>query len=46
MSERFSTAGMYLMYAVEDTAGTRPTEGYTIIPEVKAMPSFNRATRS
>lgn len=46
MSERFSTAGMYLMYAVEDNAGARPTTGYKIIPEIKSMPSFNRATRS
>ena len=43
MSERFSTAGMQLVYAVESTAGTRPTTGYTKIPEVKSMPSFNPA---
>lgn len=43
MSERFSTAGMHLVYAVEATAGTRPTTGYTKIPEVKSMPSFNPA---
>lgn len=43
MSERFSTAGMQLVYAVEATAGTRPTSGYTKIPEVKSMPSFNPA---
>ena len=43
MSERFSTAGMLLVYAVEATAGTRPTTGYTKIPEVKSMPSFNPA---
>lgn len=43
MSERLSTAGMTLQYAVEETAGTRPTAGYTIIPEVKTMPSFNPA---
>lgn len=43
MSERFSTAGMLLVYAVETTAGTRPTTGYTKIPEVKSMPSFNPA---
>lgn len=41
MSQRYSTAGMYLCYAVETTAGTRPTEGYTIVPEIKTMPSFN-----
>lgn len=41
MSERLSTAGMSLQYAVEVTAGTRPTSGYTVIPEIKTMPSFN-----
>lgn len=41
MSERFSTAGMYLAYCVESTVGSRPTSGYTTIPEVKSMPSFN-----
>lgn len=43
MSQRFSTAGMYLCYAVETTKGTRPTSGYTLIPEIKTMPSFNPA---
>lgn len=43
MSERLSTAGMTLQYAVETSAGTRPTSGYTIIPEIKSMPSFNPA---
>lgn len=43
MSERFSTAGMWLGYAAEATAGTRPTTGYTKIPEVKSIPSFNPA---
>lgn len=41
MSERMSTAGMTLQYAVEATAGTRPTTGYIEVPEVKTMPSFN-----
>lgn len=43
MSERLSTAGMSLMYAVETTKGTRPTTGYQTIPEIKSMPSFNPA---
>lgn len=42
-SPRVSTAGMSLQYAVEATAGERPTTGYQIIPEVKSMPSFNPA---
>ena len=41
MSERFSTAGMWLGWAAEATANTRPTGAYTVIPEVKSMPSFN-----
>lgn len=41
MSERLSTAGMSLQYAVETTKGERPTTGYQIVPEVKTMPSFN-----
>ena len=41
MSQRYSTAGMYLCYAVETSKGVRPTSGYTIIPEIKTMPSFN-----
>ena len=41
MSQRLSTAGMTLQYAVEATKGTRPTTGYTTVPEVKSMPSFN-----
>ena len=43
MSQRYSTAGMYLCYAAEATAGTMPTTGYTMIPEIKSMPSFNPA---
>lgn len=43
MSQRYSTAGMYLCWAVEATSGTRPTTGYKIVPEIKSMPSFNPA---
>lgn len=43
MSERFSTAGMWIGWAAESTKDTRPTSGYTKIPEVKSMPSFNPA---
>lgn len=42
MSERFSTAGMYLCYCAGGSASA-PTSGYTVIPEVKSMPSFNPA---
>lgn len=43
MSDRLSTAGMSLQYAVETTKGVRPTSGFKVIPEVKTMPSFNPA---
>ena len=43
MSQRYSTAGMILAYAVETTAGVRPTSGFIKIPEIKSMPSFNPA---
>ena len=43
MSERVSTAGMYLCYAVEEEKGARPVTGYKVIPEIKSMPSFNPA---
>jgi len=41
MSQRLSTAGMFLCWASETSAGTMPTSGYTIVPEVKSIPSFN-----
>ena len=40
MANAVSTAGMTVKYAVETTAGTRPTTGYTEIPGVKALPAF------
>lgn len=43
MSERVSTAGMLLLTATETTAGTRPTTGWTKVPEIKSMPNFNPA---
>jgi len=36
-----STAGIYLAYAVEETAGTRPTAGYTRLTGAKSTPSLN-----
>ena len=36
-----STAGVYLAYAVEETAGTRPTAGYTRLTGAKSTPSLN-----
>ena len=39
--QELSTAGVLLKYAVEATAGTRPTTGYTQVPCIKAIPDFN-----
>ena len=36
-----STAGIFLAYAVEETAGTRPTAGYKKITGAKSTPSLN-----
>ena len=38
-----STAGIYLAYCVETTAGSRPTTGYTQLVGVKSTPSLNPA---
>lgn len=36
-----STAGVTVGYAVETTAGTRPTLGYKAIPDIKSTPELN-----
>lgn len=36
-----NTAGVTFGYAVETTKGTRPTSGYTLIPDVKEIPEMN-----
>ncbi len=41
MGVAISTAGVTFGYAVETTKGTRPTSGYTIIPDVKEIPEMN-----
>lgn len=41
MGIAISTAGVTFGYAVEETKGTRPTTGYTIIPEIKEIPEMN-----
>lgn len=46
MALEFSTAGVKVLYAVESTAGTRPTTGYTQIPGIKSTPDFNPAPNS
>lgn len=41
MALELSTAGILVKWAVETTAGTRPTTGYATIPGVKSIPEFN-----
>ena len=41
MAVELSTAGIVVKYAMESTAGTRPTTGYTAIPGVKSIPDVN-----
>lgn len=41
MGIAISTAGVTFGYAVESTAGTRPTTGYTLIPDLKEIPEMN-----
>ena len=36
-----STAGILVKYKEETTAGTRPTSGYTTIPNIKGLPDIN-----
>ena len=36
-----STAGIRVGYAFESTSGTRPTSGYTNLPNVKSIPDMN-----
>lgn len=41
MALEFSSAGVQVRYAVETTAGSRPTTGYRVIPSIKSSPDFN-----
>jgi len=41
MAIRLSTAGVVVKYAVEVTAGTKPTTSYVVIPEIKEIPEMN-----
>ena len=41
MGIALSTAGVTFGYAVETSAGTRPTSGYKLIPDVKEVPEMN-----
>ena len=41
MALEFSSAGIKLKYCVEASSGSRPTSGYTTIPNIKSIPDFN-----
>ena len=41
MGVAINTAGVTFGYAVEESAGVRPTTGYTLIPDVKEVPEMN-----
>ena len=41
MALEFNTIGVQLKYAVESSAGTRPTTGYTQIPDIKNTPAID-----
>ena len=41
MALELSTAGIKVKWAVETTAGTRPTTGFATIPNVKSIPGYN-----
>lgn len=41
MGIALSTAGVTVGYATEATAGTRPTTGYKVIPDIKEIPEMN-----
>lgn len=41
MALELNTIGIKLKYCVETTAGSRPTTGYTEIPDIKDTPNFD-----
>ena len=41
MANELSTAGVSVQYCVETTAGTKPTTGFTVIPNIKSIPDLN-----
>ena len=40
MALEFSTIGVRVKYVTEAAAGTRPTSGYTEIPDIKSIPDI------
>lgn len=43
MAGEITSAGIKLKYCVETTAGTKPTSGYTEIPDVISLPAMDSA---
>lgn len=41
MALEFNTIGVKLKYCVEASAGSRPTTGYTNIPDIKSIPAID-----
>lgn len=41
MAIAITSIGIKVSYAFEETAGTRPTTGYKVIPQVKEIPELN-----
>lgn len=41
MGIALSTAGVTVSYAIEETAGSKPVSGYTVIPDIKEVPEMN-----
>lgn len=41
MALEISTVGAQVAYCFETTAGTRPTSGYTVLPDVNEAPEFD-----
>lgn len=41
MGIALSTAGVTVGYAIEETAGSKPVSGYTLIPDIKEVPEMN-----
>ena len=41
MALEFNTIGVKLKYCVEASAGSRPTSGYTNIPDIKSIPAID-----
>lgn len=41
MGLAFNTAGVKVKYCTESSVGTRPTTGYTVLPDLKTTPDLN-----